>query len=277
MQWRNTLAAYAFPVIGGLLVRDVEREHVLSVLKPIWRGKTETASRLRGRLEQILSYAMQAGYREEGLNPARWRGNLDKLLGDPNKIARTQHHRALPVAQVGSFMKRLSAAEGNGARALEFAILTAARSGEVRGASWAEIDLDRSFWTIPASRMKAGKEHRIPLSAAAVKLLRSQPRAEETSYVFPSQKGSQISDMTLTAVMRRMSVAAVPHGFRSTFRDWAAEHTNYPNEVCEAALAHTIGDKVEAAYRRGDLFEKRRHMMEDWAAFLAKGGSAATV
>jgi integrase len=269
-QWRNTLATYAYPSIGQLLVRDVEREHVVALLQPIWREKTETASRLRGRIEQILSYAMQAGYREEGLNPARWRGNLDKLLGDPNRIARTVHHRAVAVADAPDFMKQLATVDGVGARALEFAILTAARSGEVRGAIWSEFDVDQAVWTIPGTRMKSGKEHRVPLSAAALRVLSQFPRARSPSaYVFESPRRRQLSDMTLTAVMRRMGIDAVPHGFRSTFRDWSAERTNYPNELCEAALAHTIADKVEAAYRRGDLFDKRRRMMSDWANFLA--------
>jgi integrase len=269
-QWRNTLATYAFPIIGRLLVRDVEREHVVAVLQPIWRDKTETASRLRGRIEQVLSYAMQAGYREEGLNPARWRGNLDKILGDPNRIARTVHHRAVAVADVPAFMKQLATVDGISARALEFAVLTAARSGEVRGATWSEFDLGNAVWTIPGARMKSGKDHRVPLSTAAMRVLRLLPRVrDQSAHVFESPRHGPLSDMALTSVMRRMDVDAVPHGFRSTFRDWSAELTNYSNELCEAALAHTIADKVEAAYRRGDLFDKRRQMMGDWAKFLA--------
>lgn len=269
-QWTNTLKAYAYPVMGDLLVRDVEKEHVLAALRPIWNVKNETASRLRGRIELVLSYAMQAGYRPEGLNPARWRGGLDKLLPAPSKIAKAEHHPALPVGKVGEFMQRLRAAQGMGARALEFVILTAARSGEVRGASWAEIDLAERVWTVPAARMKAGNEHRVPLSPAAVALLKALPRMGGTDLVFPAPRGGQLSDMTLTAVLRRMSVPAVPHGFRSTFRDWAAERTSYPREAAEMALAHTIESKVEAAYRRGDLFEKRRAMMTAWAEFLAQ-------
>jgi integrase len=267
-QWRNTLETYAYPVMGDLLVRDVQKEHVLAVLRPIWTEKNETASRLRGRIELVLSYAMQAGYRPEGLNPARWKGGLDKLLAAPSKVAKAEHHPALPVAQAGEFMQRLRAAEGIGARALEFAILTAARSGEVRGATWAEIDLHSQVWTVPASRMKAGREHRVPLSPAAIELLSALPRIAGTDLVFPSSRSTQLSDMTLSAVLRRMKIRAVPHGFRSTFRDWAAERTNYPRDVAEMALAHSIENKVEAAYRRGDLFEKRRRMMGDWAAFL---------
>lgn len=276
-QWRNTLETYAYPVMGDLLVRDVRKEHVLAALRPIWTTKTETATRLRSRIELVLSYAMQAGYRPEGLNPARWKGGLDKLLPAPNKVAKIEHHPALPVAQVGEFMQRLRAAQGMGARALEFAILTAARSGEVRGATWAEIDLAERVWTIPAARMKAGNEHRVPLSAAAMALIEAVPRMAGTDLVFPAARGGQLSDMTLSAVTRRMKVPAVPHGFRSTFRDWAAERTNYPREAAEMALAHTIENKAEAAYRRSDLFEKRRAMMAEWAEFLAAPSAKAKV
>lgn len=268
-QWTNTLQTYASPVLGELLVRDVELSHVLAVLEPIWHAKTETASRVRGRMEQVLDWATARGYRQ-GLNPARWRGHLDKLLPAPAKVAKVEHHDALPVGEVGAFMVKLRAAAGMGARALEFAILTAARSGEVRGARWDEIDLAGAVWTIPADRMKAGREHRVPLTVPALALLQALPRMADCPLVFPSARNGELSDMTLSAVLRRMKVGAVPHGFRSTFRDWAAERTNYPREVAEMALAHTIGDKVEAAYRRGDLFEKRRRLMDDWAAFLAR-------
>lgn len=280
-QWRNTLEQYAYPAFGSVLVADVSKELVLDALRPIWTTKTETASRLRGRIELVLSYAMQAGYRPEGLNPARWRGGLDKLLPAPTKVAKVEHHTALPVAAVGAFMTRLRAAEGTGALALEFAILTATRSGETRGAQWSEIDLTEKVWTIPAARMKAGREHRVPLSDAAVAVLqraKSLPRVgTDVESVFLGPRGAQLSDMTLGAVLQRMKVPAVPHGFRSTFRDWAAERTNYPNEVAEMALAHAVGDKVEAAYRRGDLFEKRRRLMDDWAAFLAREERQAEV
>ena len=266
-QWRNTLES-TYPTIGDLQVRDVALPHLLAVLQPIWRTKTETASRLRGRIESVLDWATARGYRE-GLNPARWKGHLDHLLPSPRKIMKAGHHAALPVAEVGAFMQLLHVQQGSGARALEFVILTAARSGEARGAKWAEIDLDAATWTVPAERMKAHKEHRVPLSDAAVMLLRSLPRIAGTDLVFPAPRGGQLSDMSLVAVTRRMEVKAVPHGFRSTFRDWCSERTNYPREVAEMALAHTIGDKVEAAYRRGDLFEKRRRLMKDWAAFCA--------
>jgi integrase len=268
-QWRNTLAQHAYPVMGSLLVRDVKLPHVLAVLEPIWGTTNETAVRLRGRIELVLDWATARAYRE-GLNPARWRGHLDKLLARPSKINNRQHHAALPVSEAGALMPRLRAAEGIGARALEFLILTAARSGEVRGATWAEIDRDARMWTVPAERMKAGKVHRVPLSAEAMALLDALPRLAGSDLVFPAPRGGALSDMTLTAVLRRMAVAAVPHGFRSTFRDWAAERTNYPRDVAEMALAHTIGDKVEAAYRRGDLLEKRTAMMADWASFLSR-------
>lgn len=268
-QWKNTLETYAYPVIGSLLVRDIELAHVLAILEPLWRTKTETATRLRGRIEQVLDWATARGHRE-GLNPARWRGHLDKMLARPSKVARVAHRAALPAAEIGPFIAALRAAEGMGARALEFAILTAARSGEVRGAKWSEIDLDAATWTVPGERMKAGREHRVPLSAPAICLLRGLPRVDGAELVFPAPRGGQLSDMTLTAVLRRMKVAAVPHGFRSTFRDWASERTNYPRDAAEMALAHAIGDKVEAAYRRGDLFEKRRRMMADWATFCGQ-------
>lgn len=275
-QWVNTLTQYAYPVMGELLVRDVALAHVLQVLEPVWATKNETASRLRGRIELVLDWATARSMRE-GPNPARWRGHLDKLLAKPSKVKQTVHHAALPMGEVGAFMARLREVEGMGARALEFAILTAARSGEVRGATWAEVDLDAKLWTVPASRMKAGKEHRVPLSAAALALLKRLPRMDKVDLMFPSPKGGALSDMTLTAVMRRMKANAVPHGFRSTFRDWAAERTNYPREAAEMALAHAVGDKVEAAYRRGDLFEKRKRLMADWAAFLEKAERPAQV
>lgn len=267
-QWASTLEGYVYPKIGSVLVRDVDLPQVLAVLEPIWKTKTETASRLRGRVESVLDWATARGYRE-GLNPARWRGHLDKLLPRPSKVAKVEHHSALPVSELGSFMVALRRQVGLGARALEFAILTAARSGEVRGATWGEIDLEAAVWTIPAARMKASREHRVPLPPAAVMLLQALPRHAETQLVFVGSKGGPLSDMTLSAVVRRMGAPCVPHGFRSTFRDWAAERTSYPSEMAEMALAHTINNKVEAAYRRGDMFEKRRRMMADWAKFCS--------
>lgn len=265
-QWRNTLATYAYPKIGRLQVRDVNLSNIVAILEPIWKTKTETASRLRGRIESVLDWATVRGYRE-GLNPARWKGHLDKLFAPPSQIAKVENHAALPVQEMGEFMNKLRAAEGTGARALEFTILTAARSGETRGATWAEIDSDKKIWTIPAGRMKMGKEHRVPLSDAAINILGRQQKGKPEELIFKAVKGGTLSDMTLTAVLRRLEIPAVPHGFRSTFRDWAAEHTDYPRDVAEMALAHSIGDKVEAAYRRGDLLEKRTQMMVDWAQF----------
>lgn len=275
-QWTNSLTTYAFPVLGKLLVSDVSLPQVLAVLEPIWTKKTETASRLRGRIESVLDWATTHEYRR-GPNPARWSGHLDTILPAPSKVAKVEHHPAVQVAQVGEFFARLKKQAGVGARALEFAILTAARSGEVRGATWTEIDLKKEVWVIPAERMKAGREHRVPLSAAAMQLLRDMPKVEGNDLVFSGRTGKPLSDMTLNALMRRMDVPAVPHGFRSTFRDWASEHTNYPREVAEMALAHAIGDKVEAAYRRGVLFDRRRRMMRDWAVFLERVGAAGEV
>jgi integrase len=267
-QWRNTLETYAYPLIGDLLVRDIGLPQVLAVLEPIWTSKTETASRLRGRLESVLDWATTRGYRT-GLNPARWKGHLDTVLPAAGTVANAGHHSALPVREIGAFMKTLRGQAGMSARALEFTILTAARSGEVRGACWAEIDVANAVWTVPGDRMKAGKEHRVPLSDAALAVLNSLPHEDRDALVFASPRGGMLSDMSLTAVLRRMKVGAVPHGFRSSFRDWCAERTNHPREVAEMALAHVIGDKVEAAYRRGDLFDKRRRLMDDWAAFCA--------
>jgi integrase len=275
-QWRNTLATYAYPIIGKILVRDVEQAHILRILEPIWTTKTETASRLRGRLENVIDYATARGYRT-GDNPARWRGHLDMILPKPSKVAKVDHHAALPYTEIGSFMADLKNQVGQGARALELAILTAARSGEVRGATWAEIDLSAAVWTIPKERMKAGKEHRIPLSPAAVQLLENLPRLADSNLLFPSSKGKELSDMTLTAVLRRMERPITAHGFRSTFRDWAGETTAFPREVIEHALAHQLKDKAEAAYARGTLFEKRRRLMADWATYCATEKKAGEV
>lgn len=268
-QWRATLEQYAGPVMGNLSVDSIELGHVLRILEPIWTTKNETASRLRGRIESVLDWCTVRGHRK-GDNPARWRGHLDQLLPKSSKVAKVEHHPALALDKMGAFMKALRLQQGMGARALEFLTLTAARSGEVRGATWAEIDLKKRVWTLPGERMKAGKEHRVPLSRQAVALLKSLPRVEGCPFVFPSQSLAPLSDMTLSAVMRRMGLTAVPHGLRSTFRDWCAEHTNYPREVAEQALAHSLPDKVEAAYRRGDLFGKRALLMQEWADFCDK-------
>jgi len=267
-QWRNTLTTYAFSIFGDLPVSAIDTALVMKCLEPIWHNKTETASRLRGRIEQVLDWATVRGFRA-GENPTRWKGHLDKLLPAKNKIAKAVHHAALPYAEIGAFMVDLATMEGIGARALEFSILTAARSGEVRGATWAEIDMQARIWVIPAERMKMKREHRVPLSARALELLTAMPRISGADLAFPGTKG-QMSDMTLTAVLRRMGRADLTqHGFRSSFRDWAAEETAYPSEVAEMALAHAIGDKTEEAYRRGDLLKKRYRIMEDWSRYCS--------
>ncbi len=267
-QWGTTLATYAYPLIGNLPVAEVSTDKVLSVLQPIWHTKAETAVRLRGRIESVLTAATVKGLRLWE-NPARWRGHLAELLPTRSKVAPVEHHAALPFVELPAFFLRLQAADGLGARALEMAILTAARTGEVLGATWSEIDLDTALWTIPAPRMKAKREHRVPLSALAVALLRKLAAIREGEFVFAGQRISNtLSNMALLMALRRMKRGDLTaHGFRSTFRDWAAETTAFPSEVVEMALAHAVGDKVEAAYRRGDLFEKRRKLMEDWGAY----------
>jgi integrase len=269
-QWENTLTTYAYPVFGDLPVSSVDDALILKVLMPIWESKTSTAARLRGRIEQVLDWATFGKFRH-GENPARWKGHLDNSLAKPSKVSKVKHFAALPYAEIGPFMAELRKREGLGARGLEFAILTAARSGEVRGATWDEIDLTNRLWIIPAARIKGQKEHRVPLADAAVELLQALPRVAGEALVFPSSKaGRPLSDMTLTAVLKRMDRGDLTaHGFRSTFRDWAAESTNYPSDMAEMALAHAIGDKVEAAYRRGDMLKKRFRMMNEWAKFCA--------
>jgi integrase len=270
-QWRSTIKTYAAPALGKMACSAIETADVLKVLKPIWSKKPETATRLRGRLEMILTYAKAQRWRS-GENPAVWRGHLQVMLPARSKIAPVVHHAALDWQDAPTFMQDLRARDGMGARALEFAILTAARSGEVRGAQWSEIDLDRAEWIIPAERMKAGEPHRVPLSEPVLAILREMAALKDGSgLVFRGQrKCTPMSDMTLTAVLRRMGKGDLTaHGFRSTFRDWAAESTHHPNHVVEQALAHTIGSAVEAAYRRGDLIAKRRALMDEWAAYLA--------
>lgn len=268
-QWGSSLATYAFPVLGDLPVQRIELAHVIEALTrdDLWTTKPETASRVRGRIESVLAWATVSGFRT-GDNPARWKGHLDAVLPKPNKLKRVQHFKALPIDAAPGFLADLRQREGTGARALEFALLTAARSGEVRGATWDEIDIEGRTWTIPGDRMKAGREHVVPLSDDAIALLKALPRLIDSPYVFPSARGGMVSDMSLSAVMKRMSVDAVPHGLRSTFRDWISERTGYPHEVAEAALAHTIPNAVERAYRRGDLLAKRTRLMDDWARFL---------
>lgn len=265
-QWPSTFETYVYPTMGTVLVGEVTQAHVMAVLLPIWKTKTQTATRLRGRIEQVLAWATAAGFRQ-GENCARWTGLLDQLLPAPGKVAKVQHHRALPIDDMPAFIKALRQHEGLSPKTLEFVVLTAARSGEVRGATWAEIDMEAKVWAVPAERMKSGKEHRVPLSTQAIKLLEAMPRIEGTDLVFPAPRGGQLSDMTLTALTRRMKLDAVPHGFRSTFRDWVFERTDYPRDLAEAALAHALESKVEAAYRRGDALERRRAMMQAWANY----------
>lgn len=292
-QWANTLETYALPDLGKMLVQDIAVQDVLRVLQPIWTDKTETASRLRGRIEAVLSWATVAGHRT-GDNPARWAGNLKELLPPPSKVATEGNHPALTIDDAPRWFAALKTREGFGARALELLALTASRSQEVRGALWEEIDLDAALWIVPAARMKMEREHRIPLSAEAVAMLKALPRLAGNPLVFPAARGGQLSDMTLSAAMKRMHQAdmdagnagfldrvskrpAVPHGLRSTFRDWVAERTTYPGDMAEVALAHRISNAVEASYRRGDMVEKRRRMMGDWAAFLGANGPEGQV
>lgn len=278
-QWRQTIDSYAKPIIGDVPVSEVDTDLVLKVLRPIWSTKTETATRLRGRLEKILD-AAKALKQRTGDNPAAWRGNLDKLLADPNKIAPVVNHPALPYAEIPAFMLKLRAVHGMSALATEFIILTAVRTGEALGAAWTEIDLKNRVWVVPASRMKAGKQHRVPLNDDALALLeKAKAMAASSAFVFPGRDPNRtLSNMACLVLLRRMGRGdIVTHGFRSTFRDWTAEQTNYPREVAEMALGHTIGDKVEAAYRRGDLFEKRVHLMADWAAYCASSSVPAAV
>jgi integrase len=266
-QWTATLTAHASPVIGSMSVSDIDTSHVLKILEPDWTNKTETMNRVRCRIENVLDWCTAHKYRK-GENPARWKGNLQQILPAPGKIIKVKHHAALPWKELPAFMPLLQERQGTAARALEFLIMTAARSGEVRGATWAEIDFQEKLWIVPKERMKAKAEHRVPLSDEAIALLNALPRFENSEYVFAAPRGGALSDMSISAVLKRMNVDAVPHGFRSSFRDWASESTSYPHDVCEMALAHTITSSVEAAYRRGDLLEKRRHMMDSWAAYL---------
>lgn len=297
-QWRSTLDLYAIPAIGDMRVDQIETKDVQRVLFPIWSDKTVTASRLRGRIEAVLSWATVAGHRA-GDNPARWKGNLSELLAKPSKVAKADNHPAVALDEVAGWFAALRKREGNAARALEFVALTAARSGEVRGMTWDEVDLDKAIWTIQAERMKMDREHTVPLTAEAVALLRAMPRmtterGDEVPFVFFAPRGGALSDMALSAVMRRMREAeekaehkgwldrrsgrpAVPHGLRSTFRDWAAERTEFPHEMAEIALAHQVGSSVERAYRRGGMVERRRAMMAAWGRFLRGDASGNVV
>ncbi len=305
-QWETTLAKWASPILGAMLIRDVSRPQVLAVLNQpadpkqpsgptLWTGKTETANRVRNRIELIIGWAAARDMRS-GPNPAQWRGNLEQLLPKPSKIAKEKHQPAIQLDHAGEFMQALRQREGLGARALEFLALTAVRSHNVRAAQWSEIEMEAAVWRIPGTsintesqqRMKGKRQHTVPLSAAALDLLRALPRVGDGALIFPSAKRGEhgqeamLSDATLAAVMDRLGFkdrdgrGAVPHGLRSTFRDWAGERTSYPGDMAEIALAHALDSKTEAAYRRGDMLDKRRKMMEDWAGFLdtpmPKGG-----
>ena len=282
-QWENTLETYVYKHFGDKHVKDVDTGDVMKAISADWSTKNETMVRVRNRIELVLSWAAAQGYRPKGFNPAQWRGHLDQVLPKPSKVNKRTSHEAMPIDGMYDFLTKLHAVEGMSAKCLEFAILTACRSGESRGALWSEIDQKAGVWTIPAARMKAGRPHRVPLSTAALKLLKGLPILQDADgndvdLIFPGRDATKpLSDMSLTQVMRRMDFTAVPHGYRSTFTDWCAERTSYPSEVREMALAHAIGNETEAAYRRGDLFDKRLNLMNDWAKFIntapAQGGN----
>jgi integrase len=275
-QWRNTLTTYVSPVFGSVPVQDIDIDLVMKAVESLWSKKTETARRVRGRIEIILDWAKVRGYRS-GENPARWRGNLVHLLPARSKVRKVKHHAALPYTEMGGFMRDLREMEGTGAAALEFLILTVGRTGEVIGARWPELNLKSGVWVVPAERMKSGREHRVPLSPATIALVKRRPHAKD-GYVFTARSpDAPLSNMALLMTLGRMNHGNITaHGFRSTFRDWAAERTSFPSEVVEMALAHVIEDKTEAAYRRGDLFDKRRQLMDAWAAYCASDTSPAT-
>ena len=272
-QWSNTLKQYAYPAIGKLPVAEVDTALVVKCLEGIWTSKNETASRLRGRIETVLDWATVSKYRE-GENPARWRGHLDKILPKPSKVQNVEHHAALPYTDISEFIVKLRNQQGIAARCLEFTILTAARTNESIGATWDEIDVISQTWTIPVERMKANKPHRVPLSSRALAIVQEMSLLKTNEFVFPGLKRG-LSNMAMLQLLKRMGLPELTvHGFRSSFRDWAAETTHYPNEVVEMALAHTIKNQAEAAYRRGDLMEKRSQLMADWTRYCEQGNQA---
>lgn len=274
--WKSSVEKYALPVIGSMVVADIEMRHIEAVLKPIWTEKTMLAKKLRGRLEAVLSFATVKGYRQ-GDNPARWADNLKEVLPAPSKVHKVSHFRALPIDEAPAFMEALRKREGAAARAVEFAILTAARSGEVRGARWDEIDTKRKRWSIPAERMKMDRDHVVPLSDAALAVLEKMPR--DNDLIFPAPRGGMLSDMSLLAVIKRMGYRekATVHGFRSTFKDWATEETDAQDFISEMALAHSVGDEVQKAYKRSDLIAKRLKLMRQWSQFLGYSEKGAKV
>jgi len=274
-QFLSTLTAYVFPKIGKLSVASIDTGLVLKCIEPIWPKKTETANRVRGRIESVLDWATVRGYRS-GDNPARWKGHLAEVLPAREKIQKTEHLAALPFDELPAFMAGLVDREGTAARALEFTILTAARTSEAIGATWDEINLKEKVWTVPAGRIKGGREHRVPLSERVVELIGDLPTERGNPSIFIGQRSGGLSNMAMAAVLKRMGRSDITvHGFRSTFRDWAAERTNYPNHIVEMALAHVVGNKIEAAYRRGDLFDKRRKLMEAWEKFCSTPAQGA--
>jgi len=270
-QWETTLADDVYPVIGELSVDVITTAHVAAVLTPIWTTKPETASRIRGRIEQVLGRERALGHRS-GENPARWKENLAPILPRHSKVKRVKHHVAMPVRELGDFMAKLRADDSVTARALEFAILNAARTGEVRGAKWGEIDLDERLWIVSAERMKGGREHRVPLAPRAIEILREMQASRDSDFVFPGRRaGAALPAAALLEKLRRMGVAdATAHGFRSVFRDWVSDSTNFPSEVAEMQLAHVVNDATERAYRRGDMLAKRFRLAEKWAEFLSQ-------
>jgi integrase len=275
-QFLNTLKTYVFPRIGKLPVADIDTGLVLKCVEPIWQGKTETANRTRGRIEAVLDWATVRGYRK-GDNPARWRGHLSEVLPSRGKIQKTKHHPALPFVDVPAFLAALREQQGVAARALEFTILTAARTAETVGARWSEIDFDNAIWTVPAGRMKASKEHRVPLSKPVLQILHDVPREKDNPFVFIGPYKAGLSNMAMAATLHRTGRDDITvHGFRSTFRTWAGDRTAHPVHVIEQALAHSIGTKVERAYARGDLFAKRARLMEDWARYCASTSTKAS-
>ncbi|TSE29333.1 tyrosine-type recombinase/integrase [Tepidimonas taiwanensis] len=274
-QWANTLRDYAFPKIGNKLPSDVTLTDVMAILGPLWSEKTETATRLRARIEAVLDYAAVHGLCDGTRNPARWRGVLDKLLPQPRKVRTREHHAAAPYSDVPRIMAELKSKAHTSAACLRFLILTAARSGEARGARWDEIDLDTATWSIPAQRMKAARPHRVPLSAPALAILREMAalRGEGAALVFPGARGGLLSDVALNKALHGIAPGATVHGFRAGFRTWCEEQTHFPRSVSEAALAHVNADKVEAAYQRSDLFDRRRELMDAWGRFATGGGA----
>jgi integrase len=284
-QWRHSVAAYASPVIGKLAVRLIDTSHITAILDPIWSVQPGSASKLRGRIEQVLDWAKVRGHRD-GENPARWRGHLDHVYPSPGKARQamraqnghSEHHAAMPYVEIAAFMQQLRARDGVVARALEFTILTAARTGEVLGARWSEISLADKVWVLPPSRTKNGREHRVPLCERTLAIIHEQAQLRHSPFVFPGQReGQQLHPATLYTLLKNMGCEATVHGFRSSFRDWAAEQTAFPREVCEAALAHAVGDQAELAYKRTDFILKRARLMQAWADYCDRPASTDNV